>query len=242
MHRIIFVIIATLLMCAVLLAQKDSRLWNEWTMKETTKMLNECPWGQTQLETRQAEEPVGAITNNGSSRTMTPRDPGKDSPGQIVSYIKYFVRFLSAKPIRQAVVRKLELENPGMDAQRVEQLRAFAGASSNDFIVVSVAAEAKDQSTGGRAQQAFLSATIESLKGGTYLERKDGQRLELSDFKQPIADGLGAKFVFSRLLNGQPFLDANSGQVRFQCQLGSKIKIEARYKVSDMIYDGKLEY
>jgi len=239
MYRIISITIAILIMCAMIAAQKS---WNEWTMKETTKMLNESPWGQTQLETRQAEEPVGAITNNGSSRSMTPRDPGKDSPGQIVSYIKYFVRFLSAKPIRQAVVRKLELENPGMDAQRVEQLQAFAGASSNDFIVVAVAAEAKDQSTGAVAQQAFRSATIESLKGGTYLERKDGQRLELGDFKQPIGDGLGAKFVFPRLLNGQPFLDANSGQVRFQCQLNSKIKIEARYKVSDMIYDGKLEY
>jgi hypothetical protein len=107
--------------------------------------------------------------------------------------------------------------------------------------VVAVAAEAKDQSTGRAAQQAFR-ANIDSLKSGTYLERKDGQRAELSDFKPPIGDGLGAKFVFPRLLNGQPFLDANSGQLRFQCQLSSKIKIEARYKVSDMIYDGKLEY
>jgi len=239
MYKIISITIVILLMCAVLVAQKS---WNDWNMKETTKMLNESPWGQTQLETRQAEEPVGAITNNGSSRGMNQRDPGKDSPGAITSYIKYFVRFLSAKPIRQAVVRKLELENPGMDAQRVEQLKAFADASSNDFIVVAVAAEAKDQSTGGAALQAFKTATIESLKSGTYLERKDGQRVEIADFKLPVADGLGAKFIFPRLLNGQPFLDANSGQVRFQCQLSSKIKIEARYKVSDMIYDGKLEY
>ncbi len=239
MYKIISITIAILLMCAGLVAQKS---WNEWNMKETAKMLSESPWAQTQLETRQADEPVGAITNNGSSRGMSQRDPGKDSPGAITSYIKYFVRFLSAKPIRQAVVRKLELENPGMDAQRVEQLRAFAGATSNDFIVVAVAAEAKDQSTGGAALQAFKAATVESLKGGTYLERKDGQRVELNDFKQPVADGLGAKFIFPRLLNGQPFLDANSGQVRFQCQLSNKIKIEARYKVSDMIYDGKLEY
>src|SRR5262249_46725332 len=100
MYKIISITIVMLLMCAVLVAQKS---WNDWTMKETTKMLNESPWGQTQLETRQAEEPVGAITNNGSSRGMNQRDPGKDSPGAITSYIKYFVRFLSAKPIRQAV-------------------------------------------------------------------------------------------------------------------------------------------
>jgi len=64
----------------------------------------------------------------------------------------------------------------------------------------------------------------------------------LADFKAPVADGLGAKFVFPRMLNNQPFLTPGNGQLKFSSQLSNKIKIETRYKVSDMQYDGRLEY
>lgn len=95
---------------------------------------------------------------------------------------------------------------------------------------------------GEAALKAFESSTLESLKGSTYLERHDGERVQLADFKAPIADGLGAKFVFPRMLNNQPFLEPGSGQLKFYCQLSKRIKLEARYKVSDMMYDGRLEY
>jgi hypothetical protein len=216
--------------------------WLEWNMKETTKILNDSAWGQTQLETREADSGSAAITNTGSSRSMTPRDASKDSPGAITSYIKYYIRLLSAKPVRQAVVRKLILDSPEMEAERKDQLKSFAEAATSDYIVVAVVAEAKDNSMGAEASQAFKVATLESLKASTFLERADGQRVQLSNFVAPIADGLGAKFVFPRMLNDKPFLEPGSGQLKFNSELSKKIKLEARYKVSDMMYDGRLEY
>jgi hypothetical protein len=236
------IILSFMLFATSALIAQNTKPWIEWSMKDTTKILNDSAWAQTQLETKEASGESSAITNTGSSRNMIPKDASKDSPGAITSYIKYYIRLLSAKPVRQAVVRKLMLDTPQMDAQRQEQLKGFADAASTDFIVVAVVAEAKDRSLGGAALQAFKSATLESLKSATYLERRDGQKIELADFKAPIADGLGAKFVFPRLLNNQPFLDAGSGQLRFFCQLSKNIKLEARYKVADMMYDGKLEY
>lgn len=224
-----------------LLAQSGKQ-WLEWDLKETMRILNDSAWGQTQLETKQADAGSAAITNTGSSRSMVPRDASKDSPGAITSYIKYYIRLLSAKPVRQAVVRKLIIDSPDMDPERKQQLQAFAEASTSEFIVVAVAAEAKDPSMGGEATQAFKNATLESLKESTYLERRDGQRVPLANFVAPVADGLGAKFVFPRMLNNQPFLDRESGQLRFHSQLSKKIKLEARYKVSDMMYDGRIEY
>lgn len=226
---------------SALIAQ-TGKPWLEWNVKETTKILNDSAWGQTQLETKQADEGSGAITNTGSSRNMVPRDASKDSPGAITSYIKYYVRLLSAKPVRQAVVRQLILDSPDMDVERKKQLKSFAEATTSDFIVVAVVAEAKDRSMGNEALQAFKAATLESLKDSTYLERHDGQRVPLADFVAPVADGLGAKFVFPRMLNNQPFLEPGAGQLKFYCQLSKKIKIEARYKVVDMIYEGRLEY
>jgi hypothetical protein len=226
---------------SALIAQTD-KPWLEWNLKETTRILNDSPWAQTLLETKQAEGGAAAVTNTGSSRNMVSRDPSRDSPGAITSYIKYYIRLLSARPVRQAVVRKLILDSPDMDAERKNQLKSFAEATTSDFIVVAVVAEAKDTSMGGEALKAFKGATLESLKDSTYLERHDGQRVPLADFIAPVADGLGAKFVFPRTLNNQPFLEPGSGRLRFYSQLSNKIKLEARYKVSDMMYDGRLEY
>jgi hypothetical protein len=237
MTRLTAMLVFMFLATAALIAQ-SGKPWLEWNMKETTKILNDSAWAQSQLETREADGGSAAITNTGSSRTMTPRDASKDSPGAITSYIKYYVRLLSAKPVRQAIVRKLMLDSPDMDAERKEQLKSFAEATTSDYIVVAVVAEAM----GRDAVQAFETATLTSLKDSTYLERRDGQRVLLADFKAPVADGLGAKFVFPRTLNNQPFLVPESGQLRFYSQLSKKITIEARYKVSDMLYDGRLEY
>jgi len=64
----------------------------------------------------------------------------------------------------------------------------------------------------------------------------------LADYRPPGPDGMGAKFVFMRTLEGQPFLNADSDNVRFFAQLSDKIKLNVKYKVSDMLYEGKLEY
>ena len=66
-------------------------------------------------------------------------------------------------------------------------------------------------------------------------------RLFVADYKAPINDGLGAKFVFPRVVDGQPFL-TETGDVRFYAKFSDKITISTKYKLHDMVYDGKLEY
>jgi len=220
-------------------AQKETKPWTEWTQKDVQRVLNASAWAQTQVETEKASGSTAAVT---STAEPMDRDPSNPATGSVTGYMKYFIRFLSARPIRQAVVRKLQLERTSTDPRIDEQLKTFAETSSNDFIVVSVAAEASDKKMGGTAIQAFNTANLESLKAVTYLERKDGQRLELSDLRPAVNDGLGAKFVFPRMLNKQPFINDSAGEVRFYCQLSKTIKLTARFKVSEMVYDGKLEY
>jgi len=61
------------------------------------------------------------------------------------------------------------------------------------------------------------------------------------DYKPPTNDGLGAKFIFPRQVDGQPFL-TNAGDVRFFGQIGDKITISTKYKLQEMMYEGELEY
>ncbi len=239
MRKIACVCFVALLIGSFVSAQKETKPWTEWTQKDVQRVLNASAWAQTQVETEKATGSTAAVTS--TAETMD-KDPSKPASGSVTGYMKYFIRFLSARPIRQAVVRKLQLERTSTDPGINEQLKTFAESSSNDFIVVSVAAEASNQKIGGTAIQAFNTANLESLKPVTYLERKDGQRLELSDLRPPANDGLGAKFVFPRMLNKQPFINDSTGEVRFYCQLSKTIKLSARFKVSEMVYDGKLEY
>jgi hypothetical protein len=62
------------------------------------------------------------------------------------------------------------------------------------------------------------------------------------EYRAPTQDGLGAKFVFPRTFEGKPFIEPNSGEVRFSTEAGKAVKISKRFKVSEMMYDGKLEY
>ena len=43
------------------------------------------------------------------------------------------------------------------------------------------------------------------------------------------------------MFEGQPFLTENDS-MRFVPQLNDKMKLNTRYKLSDMLYEGKLEY
>jgi hypothetical protein len=44
------------------------------------------------------------------------------------------------------------------------------------------------------------------------------------------------------MLDGKPFIDANAVEIKFATELGASIKITRRFKVNEMMYDGKLEY
>jgi hypothetical protein len=153
--------------------------------------------------------------------------------------VKFVVRFFSARPVRQAIMRLMELENnPPPDV--LERMRKFANLQSND-IIITVSTESTDQRSARIMMQAFASAVTGTLKNETYLER-NGKRLFLSEYVPPSKDGFGAKFVFSRLVDEKPFIADDGGEVRFYSKFEKGPKIDRRFKVAEMMYNGALEY
>ena len=88
----------------------------------------------------------------------------------------------------------------------------------------------------------FNSANTSMLKNNTYLEKSDGKRLFLQEYIAPINDGMGAKFVFPRTLDSEIFVNEQSGYLRFFSEMAKNLKLNMRFKIADMMYDGKLEY
>ncbi len=226
------------------IGQKRSKPWQEWSKKDAESILNESPWGKTQTETDISEmmfRPQGAPdARSGTSNADPLRDERGGASNQATT-VKYRIRFLSAKPIRQAFARVIALDQQSEDPRTKTYMNDFVDRQFDRWIAVTVGFESRDQRYSAVALRAFAGATTESLKNKTYLERKDGKRVFLHMYQAPSSDGLGAKFIFERIVDERRFLNQESGEVRFVSEVG-KLKLDMRFKVVDMMYDGQLEY
>ena len=236
-------------------AQWNKKPYTEWSEKEVLKLLNDSPWAQTHSFTD-------------TSRTASTQASGTTSAIAEVINVNFRVRFLSAKPTRQAIVRFLELQQKGkLSDQMATQLKAFAAADFPDYIIVTVVVESdKPSNMLQQANAALYKLTTTELKNNTYLVLNDGKRLFLQEYQPPRNDGLGARFIFPRLVNGTPFITESGGEILFHSELsgGSVLDstisnssipnraggvpsrfgftISTRYKIKDMMFDGKLEH
>ena len=245
MRTVVSACLVVLMFAGVAVAQKQ-KPWTEWTKKDVDKTLNDSAWGQTQTEGGNASSSSGdqgAVTQvlQGRAGDRALSRQGESGETKPVAYVKYHVRFLSAKPVRAAFARLVLLAKTEPDEALTTQLQGFIDRDFSEYIVVSVGVEVGDQKMAGPVMAAFSGANTEALQKTVYLERKDGKKLFLMDYRPPVEDGMGAKFVFKRVIDGQPFLTENDS-VRFVAQMNEKMKLDTRYKLSNMLYDGKLEY
>jgi len=221
-------------------AQK-TKPWSEWSKKDAEKILNDSAWGQTQTDTDTSEMTYSPTAVGGSTPSLNNNRTTQGANNQAM-FVKYRVRFFSAKPIRQAFARIILLSQEKQNDQLATRLQAFIDSNYDNYIVVSVTVEASDRRFGGPAEQALASATAGTLKNKCYLERKDGKRLFIVEYVPPTADGTGAKFIFARIFEEKPFLNIEDDNVRFYAEFNDKMKLNTRHKVADMMYGEKLEY
>ncbi len=252
--KVLVTLVTLFLLVSISVSQEKP--WAEWTRVEAEKILNNSAWGQTQTET-DTSEMVYTPTTQGAAATGSTRSENvrgltdrqavnnsrlsQGATNQAIS-VNYHVRLLSAKPVRQAFMRFMELTRKDLDQETLKGLRSFVERDFSDYIAVSVTFDSTDGRYSGPALQAFGSATVGTLKNRTYLERKDGKRLFLMDYYTPMNDGLGAKFIFPRLVDERNFLNADSGSFRFVSEVGNQIKLNVTFKMSDLMYNGQLEY
>jgi hypothetical protein len=239
----------------IVVSASPQKPWTEWSKAEAEKILNNSAWGHTQTETDTSEmvyTPTTQGGNSSSTRSETIRGTTdrqsinnnratQGATNQPIA-VNYHVRLLSAKPVRAAFMRVIQLTQPDLDPRILKDLRAFVERDFSEYIVVAVTFDSTDGRYSGPVLQAFASATVGTLKNRTYLERQDGKRLFLMDYRSPINDGLGAKFIFPRMVDERNFLNADSGSVRFLSEVSGQIKLNVSFKMTDMMYEGQLEY
>ncbi len=253
MKKIFFAVLFSALLLGAGSAQQKP--WTEWTKAEAEKILNNSAWGQTQTDTDTSEMMYSPTSQTGASSstrsgvlgTQTDRQSvnnnrvAQGANNQAIS-VNYHVRLLSAKPVRQAFMRVIELTQKTPDEELVGGLRSFVDRDFSEFIVVAVTFDSTDGRYSGPALQAFASSNAGKLKNNTYLERKDGKRVFLMQYHAPINDGLGAKFIFPRIVDEKKFVNVDSGSFRFYSEVTNQIKLNVTFKTSDLMYNGQFEY
>jgi hypothetical protein len=229
MKKLNLLLLFVALLGTTVFGQKEAKPWSEWSKDDVTKMLDKSPWGHV-------------ITNTDASNLMVTMGVAQTDQGptnQAISW-NYRVRFFSAKPIRQAFARKLLLDNPNLKPQQLEN---FVNGDYSESIVIAVAFDSVDRRYLAEREKAFNHSTTEQLAKNVYLELKGGQRIPLEEYSPPTKDGTGAKFVFPRNLNGKPYITDEKELIRFVANMGETgIGFEYRFKVSEMMFEGKLEY
>ncbi|MGH9751629.1 MAG: hypothetical protein ACREA2_02500 [Blastocatellia bacterium] len=138
-----------------------------------------------------------------------------------VFHVNFRIRFLSAKPAPQAISRVMELKQKGaLNEQLGAQLRSFAAADFPDYVVITVLCDSDQPNMRLQEATALMNnRTTADLKNNTFLELKDGRRVFLREYQPPRNDGLGARFIFPRLVEGKPFITAESGEIHFVSDL-----------------------
>ena len=219
--------------------QKKSETWTEWSKKDAEKVLTSSPWAQTQVET-DLSEMFYSPTSQGRGAPNSAARAQQGATNQEVT-LSYHIRFFSARPIRQALARLYQIQRKPTEEQ-LSGLQSFANATPSKVIIVTVTYDSSDGRTLGRVMQVFESAITATLKNKAYLERKDGTRVFLEEYVPPGKDGFGARFIFPRVFQERAFINDDTGEVRFYAELADSMKLNMRFPVSQMKYNGQLEY
>jgi hypothetical protein len=224
---------------------QTAKPWTEWSKKDAEKILNDSAWGQTQTtggDSSSASTSAITKTEGAGNEAIGRSGESGATMGGGAKPVNFHARFLTAKPVREALARIVTLSQPNAGKELTDQLQGFIDHDIGNYLVVALIADSSDAKLANMTMVALGKVDKDTLKNKVYLERKDGKRLELVDYKPPINDNMGAKFVFERTLDGQPFLAPDSEFVRFVVDSSEKMKINLKFKVAAMMYDGKLEY
>jgi hypothetical protein len=213
-------------------AQWDKKPYTEWSEKDALKVLNDSAWGQTQTLTDLKNVTGVARADSTSSRISN------------VDQVDFRIRFFSSKPIRQAVCRMIELQmKEKLNDEMKGKLKGLANTDFPDYIVITVLSESPNANN--KIQEAtagLFKFTTVDLKNTTYLMTKGGKRVFLQEYQPPRNDGFGARFIFPRLVDNEPYITPESGEILFHSELPKLVELNMRYKVKDMMFNGKLEY
>jgi hypothetical protein len=204
--------------------------FEKWSMDKAVQILNASPWARQETFTR-------VISGVGSGIS-----------GEKEIYNTFYVRFLSARPVREAYARIQQIQR-GYDKMPDDDKKRFDGAQQRNlemdttrWIVVSVSFRSNDPNEESSVRRFFQSETVNTLKTKAFLSTPSCPQVELSAYFPQREESVGAKFVFPREVNGAPVITKECPNITLELLdiTGAKSRLRAIFAVEPMIVDGKV--
>jgi len=205
----------------------ESKPYTEWSEKEVDRLLKDSPWTKSVLLNT---GPEGTSASGGDRRgSGGGGDEMGTGSGSLPKPTSRLVITWFARPIREAMARRLMLTDPGVSKERIEKLLH----PNAQFLALLVTGW-----TLGR--QADRDAAIASFKKETVLVKKNKEKILLADtvFPQKRDDPLYLRFV--READGKPVLTPADQEVTLVIRVGEDT-YRIKFKLADMLIDDKLE-
>jgi hypothetical protein len=215
---------------SICLALASQEAYQNWSLSQALQLLNSSPWARQETYTR-------VISGVGSGVS-----------GEKEIFNTFYVRFISASPLRQALVRVQQIEYGYGELAAEEKRRYDEYARDNllsgfgDWIVVAVSFRSNDPNEESSVRRFFERETAETLKNRAFLSTKQFSQVHIQTYFPPRDEGIGAKFVFPRELDGSPIVSETTESVTFELLEvpAASSRLRARFRVKDMLVNGKL--
>ncbi len=215
---------ASLLLFAICAWAADfwtAKPYTDWNDKEVTQVYSNSPWAKQLIATVS----MAADDSASKSRGGKGGNRGGDSQGGQESTVLFTIRWQSALPIKQALMKK----KYGPEAATSADVKKILESSEPVYVVV-LSGLRLDHTASA------LDQTKRELLSGTRLVIKGKEPIKPVDFRlagDVISD---AVFAFPKTI---PIVEDDK-EVEFQCMLTTGT-IRQKFRLKDMLFNGKLE-
>ena len=225
MIRFFFVAFFSPLLAVAATSWTNLEPFHQWPMDKAVKILNDSPWAKQETFTRVI------------------RGVGSGISGEKEIYNTFYVRFLSARPIREAYARVQQIQY-GYDAMSPEEKSQFDEAQSPNldldvsrWIVLTVSFRSNDPNEESSVRRFFQSETVETLKTKAFLSTPTCPQVEIVAYFPQKEESVGAKFVFPREYDGLPVITKECSSVSLELLdvPGTDSSLRATFQVKSMI-------
>jgi len=211
-------------------APSRGQLVQKWSQSRAVEILNSSPWARHETFTRV----IGGV--------------GSGVSGEKEIFDTFYVRFLSARPIREAFARIQQIQY-GYDKLSTEEKQRFdrliqpgLQLDVERWIIVAVSFRSNDPNEESTARRFFQKETAETLKNKAFLSTEEFSQIPVVAYFPPGEEGGGAKFVFPRTINGVPAVSRAAQRIAFELLEvpGATPRLRASFAVKDMVINGEL--
>jgi hypothetical protein len=214
----------------------ENKPYDTWSQKECNKLLTDSPWASDDLTL--IAEGINQATTGDDGLQLT---------------LKYQVQFRSALPVRQAVVRQMQLAQkydtlaPEQKQQFDQSANTFLSADFSDVVVVYVTYQLNSQDKSRQIDRHWQTQTMDLLKNTVFLRNPRGEQVALAKFIAPQGAERSFQFIFPREIDGKPFIthEDKSLQLEFSYPVISGLgngRGFLEFKPKKMIFQGNVAY